>query len=150
MLTASNKHTCCIPAAGNLGTLGTCLQLFSLHTYSFAGLGSWKWWLYFFFLERQFKPQSNLSLASVFNLFLWWELLSCNGWDVLKVTWQAELLFGGHWDQKECSATVLLLLYINIAHFIQKDNKGISQVLDTPLLKCCQPYSCGRWTNTTR
>jgi len=59
-----------------------------------------------------------------------WERHSCNGCDVLKVPWHAQLPFGGRRDQREHSATTLLW-YIYIAHIIRKDNEGISQVLDT-------------------
>lgn len=59
-----------------------------------------------------------------------WQRHSCNGCSVPKVPWHAQLPFGEHKDQQERSATTLFL-YVYIAHFIQKDNKGISQVLDT-------------------
>lgn len=119
---------------GNLGTLGSYFQFFILHTYSFFWFGLLKTMAIIFFLERRSEPQPDLSLASGFNLFLRCQdesYISFNGCDVPKVSWQALLPFGGCWDQSECSATILLLLYIYIDHFIQKDNKGISRVLDT-------------------
>lgn len=128
----SNKYTCCVPAVWNLGTLGTYLQFFSLHTYSFSGLGSWKWWLSFFFSERCSKPQPGLFLASGFNLFAWCQdesNIAAMAVMFSKCPGMHKLPFGGHWEQREHSATTLLL-YIYRAHFIQKDNKGILQVLD--------------------
>lgn len=127
MVTTSNKYTCCVPAVGNLGNLCTYLQFFSLHTYSFSGLGSWKCCLSSFQKENlNHDPTSLLPVGPICShgaTWLQWLWFS-------QSAWQTQILFGGHWDQREHSATTLLL-YIHVAHFIREDNKGISQVLDT-------------------
>lgn len=67
----SNKYTYCVVVVGNLGTLRTYLQFFSLHMHSFSGLDSWKWWLSFLFSERHSELQPCLSFASGLHLLAW-------------------------------------------------------------------------------
>lgn len=128
----SNKYTLCSGSGEpwNLRYLFVVFQTTHVFVFWFGVL---KMKAIFLLFRKMFWTRTwplSCQWIQFVHMVLGWEQQSCNDCDILKVPWRAQLPFGGHWDLREPSATTLLL-YIYIAHFIQKDNKGISQVLDT-------------------